>query len=225
MTKGRSLSRDEVRAYDARAIAVGVPGIVLMENAARGATDLLLKLGIKGPISIICGKGNNAGDGFVMARQLTAAGKAVTVELLGNPDQLKGDAPIAFKPLAAFKIPVHCWKTDAEGRLTSQQLDAFLSRLNASDWLVDAMLGTGTQGSIRPPFDQVIELMNRSGRKILAVDLPSGLDADTGKPLGPTVHATATATFVARKKGFDVPGSEVFTGPVHVVSLGLPDDF
>jgi len=225
MTTSRSLSRDEVRAYDARAIAIGVPGIVLMENAARGATDLLLSRGVTEQISIVCGKGNNAGDGFVMARQLTAAGKAVTVELLGNPDHLKGDAQIAFKPLASFRIPVRIWKTDSEGKLSPEQLDELLSTFQESEWLVDALLGTGTQGTIRSPFDQVIELMNRSGRKILAVDLPSGLDADTGQPLGPTIHATVTATFVARKKGFDVPGAEEFTGPVQVISLGLPDDF
>ncbi|MBX9656129.1 NAD(P)H-hydrate epimerase [bacterium] len=225
MTKNRSLSRDEVREFDARAIEIGIPGIVLMENAARGATDLLLSLGVDGPISIVCGKGNNAGDGFVMARQLTAAGYSATVELLGDPDLLKGDARLAFKPLGALKIPVRCWKTDAEGKLTPAQLAELRSRFETADWLVDAMLGTGTQGAIRSPFDQVIELMNYSGRKILAVDLPSGLDADTGKPLGPTIHATATATFVARKKGFDVPGADGFTGTVQVVSLGLPADF
>ena len=215
MTLPHSLSREEAREYDARAIAAGIPGIVLMENAARGATELLLSLGVTGSVSIVCGKGNNAGDGFVMARLLHAAGKSAIVELVSDPADLKGDALLAYQLLATLGIPIH--------RVDLNDLGGFLSRLRRSEWLVDALLGTGAEGPVRSPFDQVIEVMNSSGRPIFAVDLPSGLDADTGRPLGPTIKAAVTATFVARKKGFDEPGSEQFTGPVHVISLGVSE--
>lgn len=207
-----SLTRKEVRDYDAQAIVAGIPGIVLMENAGRGATELLMSLGVSGAVAIVCGKGNNGGDGFVMARHLACAGKSASVELVADPDELRGDARIAFQPLRALGIPVL--------RVDSGSIDAFARRLAGADWIVDALLGTGTAGDIRPPFDQVIEAMNAAGRKILAVDLPSGLDTDTGEPLGAAIRAHCTATFVARKRGFDNPASEAYTGPVHVLGIG-----
>jgi NAD(P)H-hydrate epimerase len=201
------MTREEVRAYDRDAIARGVPGIVLMENAAKGATGVLFGLGAAGPVAIVCGKGNNAGDGFVMARLLAERGIVVTVDLVGQPAELKGDARTAFERMAASGIEA---KDCGSG---------FERRLAAADWIVDALLGTGTAGPIRPPFDRVIEDINAAGRPVLAVDLPSGLDFDTGDPLGPTIRATHTVTFVARKRGFDNPASVAYTGEVHVVSI------
>lgn len=205
---GRSLSRAEVRDYDRRAIAAGVPGIVLMENAGGGAARLLVSLGLSGPVGIVCGKGNNAGDGFVIARHLTDMGLSPHVFLLADPVELTGDAAVAFAPLLRLGIPCH------------PVADDLAARLAECAWVVDALLGTGTQGEVRPPFAAAIEGINRCGRPVLAVDLPSGLDCDTGLPLGPTVRATHTATFVARKLGFDNPASAPFTGRVHVLAIG-----
>lgn len=205
---GRSLSRAEARDYDRRAIAAGIPGIVLMENAGRGVAELLVSLRISGPVGIVCGKGNNAGDGFVIARHLMDMGFSPQVFLVSVPRELTGDAKVAFAPLARLGIPVHAVTDDLAARLA------------ACAWAVDALLGTGTQGDIRPPFAAAIECINQCGRPVLAVDLPSGLDCDTGLPLGLIVRATHTATFVARKLGFDNPASVPFTGHVHVLSIG-----
>lgn len=208
MSFSRNLSRDDVRTYDRVAIERGIPGPVLMENAAGGAARLLMSLGARGPIAIVCGKGNNGGDGFVMARILAAHGFPVEIVLMGPSSELAGDAAIAFAPLRHLGIAI------------SPVDDRLLQRLYRSEWIVDALLGTGTRGEIRPAFGQVIETINRARRSVFAIDLPSGLDCDSGVPLGPTVRARHTATFVARKQGFDHPASEAFTGKVHVIPIG-----
>jgi NAD(P)H-hydrate epimerase len=91
-----------------------------------------------------------------------------------------------------------------------------------ADWIVDALLGTGTRGSVREPYLSAIESINATPARVLAVDLPSGLDCDTGEPLGVVIRADHTATFVARKIGFEAEGVEKFTGTVHVVDIGVP---
>jgi len=96
------------------------------------------------------------------------------------------------------------------------------TELTGSDWIVDALLGTGTQGTIREPFVSAIDAINSAKRKVFAVDLPSGLDCDTGQPLGICVRADHTATFVARKIGFEIPGTAEWTGAVHVIDIGVP---
>lgn len=212
MSYATSLTREQIRKYDQIAIEMGIPGPVLMENAARGAVDVLLRVGVSGPVTIVCGKGNNGGDGFVMARWLHSMERTVAVELACDPDEISGDAAIAFAPLAKLKIPVH-----QIGKGTA-------SRLHGSQWVVDALLGTGATGAVRPPYDTVIEQINGSHRPVLSVDIPSGLDCDTGKPLsdeGPVVSADHTVTFVAHKRGFDSPPSRQWTGQIHVVSLGV----
>lgn len=205
-----SLTRQAVRNFDQNAISNGVPGPVLMENAARGVTDLLLSLGISGPVTIVCGKGNNGGDGFAIARLLQAARVPVTVEMVVPESDLSGDAKVAFDPLRGLKVP--CSPCDGD----------LLDRLRQSEWILDAVLGTGTRGEVREPFARVIETINQAKRKILAVDLPSGLDCDTGQTLGMAVRADHTATFVARKQGFDLPSSVAYTGIVHVLPIGVP---
>lgn len=207
-----TLSREQVRAYDAAAIAAGIPGPVLMENAARGAVDLLLSLGVCGPIAVVCGKGNNGGDGFAMARLLRAAGATVSVELAARTDEIQGDARTAFAPLASLGVPVR--QVHVTGRRELAR------RLALAEWIVDAVLGTGAVGAIRPDLGEIFETINAARRRVLAVDLPSGLDADVGAPLGPAVRAACTATFAARKKGFSNPASEAYTGAVYVVPIG-----
>ncbi|MCA9056186.1 MAG: NAD(P)H-hydrate epimerase [Planctomycetaceae bacterium] len=210
------LTREQVRDVDRCAIEeYGVPGIVLMENAGRGAAECLLRQRVTGPVVICCGRGNNGGDGFVIARHLDLAGAQVHLVLTSPVAELSGDARINADIAARSELPM---------TVLPEQPDAAVNEaaLHGAEWIVDALLGTGTRGEVREPFASVIEAINRSGAKVLAVDLPSGLDCDTGQPLGPCVRAELTATFVARKVGFDNPDAAGFLGSVNVIGIGAP---
>lgn len=210
------LSRKWIREVDRRAIEeYGIPGPVLMENAGRGTVDLLCRMEIDGTVLVLCGRGNNAGDGFVIARHLELRGFRSEVLLCSSPDQLQGDALLNFNILRKSGIPVHSLTDPNVG-------DHLGERLRAADWIVDAMLGTGAVGAVRPPFDRIIAAVNQAGKKVLAVDLPSGLDCDGGPTAGAVVRANITATFVAWKPGFLVQGAGTFTGEVHVLDIGAP---
>lgn len=211
----RSLTRAEVRDVDRRAIEdYGLPGVVLMESAGRNAAAVLLSQGITGPVVICCGKGNNGGDGFVVARHLDNAGIEVKVLVACDLGDIAGDALPFFRTLIAARMCVgaFCKATTAE----------WLHEFASAEWIVDALLGTGLMGAVREPYVTPIEAINASGKKVLAIDLPSGMDADTGQPLGACVRATRTVTFVARKFGFDQPGAQQWTGPVDVADIGVP---
>ncbi len=211
------LSREQVRAIDRRAIdEFGVPGVVLMENAGRGAAEVLLSLGARGPVVVCCGKGNNGGDGFVIARHLDNRGVPVRVLLFARPEELTGDAAVNCEIVrrAGIAMEVH------SGPALDGQ--ALRKELAAAEWVVDALFGTGLAGAVRPPFDGVIGAINASGAKVLAVDIPSGLDCDSGQPLGVTVRALHTVTFVAMKQGFAQPAAREWVGEVHVADIGAP---
>ena len=213
----RPLSRDEARELDRRATEdFAVPGVVLMENAGRGMAGLLLSLGVRGPVVVACGKGNNGGDGLVIARHLDIAGISVHVVLFDDSENATGDAAINNIIVARTRIPrtILAGASFDEGRLVGILRDA--------DWVVDALFGSGLRGPVRPPYDRVIGAINASGASVFAVDIPSGLDADTGAATGPTVRATHTATVVAPKKGFALPGAEAWLGRVHIVGMGAP---
>lgn len=216
MTPVNRLSRDEVRSVDQRTIEeFGLPGIALMENAGRGVFELLVSLKATGPVKICAGKGNNGGDGFVIARHLDNAGIPVEIFLLADPAELKGDAAINFHVAQRMGIAI---RTDPD----LNHPEAFHDFLNSADWIVDALLGTGVQGNIREPYATAISIINQAPRFKLAVDLPSGLDCDTGQPLGECIHAHQTATFVAEKQGFANPDSRQYTGTIHVLQIGAP---
>lgn len=203
------LTRDQCREVDRRAIEVcGISGVVLMENAGRGSVDVMERLGIGGPVVILCGKGNNAGDGFVIARHLEIRGHACRVNLLGDPSELRGDAAGNFAILKTTNVPI------ADFDATQDSGEAV--------WIVDAMLGTGARGEPRPPFDAAIDWLNAQSCKKLAVDVPSGLDCDTGKPATHTVRANHTCTFAAMKAGFVPASAKPFTGQVHICDIGVP---
>jgi NAD(P)H-hydrate epimerase len=207
----------QLRELDRRAIEeFGIPGPVLMENAGRGAVEHMFRWGISGKVVICCGKGNNGGDGLVMARHLDAAGVDVEVILTSGPQQLSTDASLQYRIIRQAGIKLHL--------ATPDQLkgDWFVNQIRNADWIVDAMFGTGLTGPLRPPFDSAIKTINSSPSRKLAVDIPSGLDGDSGKPLGETIRATHTVTFVARKTGFNTVESVPFLGQVEVVPIGLP---
>ncbi len=209
-------TRDQCRRLDRAAIQhYGISGMVLMENAGRGVADRLQRLGIDGPVLICCGKGNNAGDGFVIARHLDLREVAVRVLLWADPAQLAGDAAANYRILERAGIPLECFPR-------GHQPARLQSHLDTAAWVVDALLGTGAQGDPRPPLDAVIDQLNASGTAILAVDVPSGLDCDTGHPSAHTIRAAHTCTFVARKAGFRAPGADRYLGMVHVLDIGAP---
>lgn len=197
-----------------------MPGLLLMENAARSCVDVLLRLGISGPIGICCGRGNNGGDGFAMARRLDLLGYPVKVFFWGKPEKLTGDAATNFQILTRTDIPIL-----TNGSIDQMPID-FTKQLEAelirADWIVDALLGTGFQGPLRPPLIDVIRRLNQSSAKRLAVDLPSGLDCDLGTPSVPTFRADHTCTFVAEKVGFQNLAAKSFLGTIHVVDIGAP---
>jgi NAD(P)H-hydrate epimerase len=207
------LSRDEVRSLDRRASEeFGMPGLALMENAGRGAAELLLRLSVGGRVVICAGKGNNAGDGFVMARHLDNHHIDCHVVLLNRAHDLSGDAAVNFHVIDKAGLPI-------EVNVPFDEVSLQRTLANA-DWVVDALFGTGLTGPVRPPYDSAVALINQSAARVLAVDIPSGLDCDTGRPLGPTVKANHTATFVAPKKGF--PSAQEWLGEVHVLDIGAP---
>jgi NAD(P)H-hydrate epimerase len=210
------LSRDEVRAVDRRAIEeYGVPGVVLMENAGRGAAEVLLSLGARGLVSVCAGKGNNGGDGFVIARHLDIRQVSVRILLFARAEELGGDAATNFRIIEKSGLPITVFGADVDH-------SAIAAELATSEWVVDALFGTGLTGPVRPPFDRVIAAINASQAHVLAVDIPSGLDCDTGRPLGATIRAEHTVTFVAAKKGFAAPEAKEWLGQVHVVGIGAP---
>jgi NAD(P)H-hydrate epimerase len=218
----RPLSRDEVRALDARAAhELGLPTLVLMENAGRGAAARLAELAGPGRLrtTIVCGPGNNGGDGGVVARHLDAWGFPVQVVWFARRDQIKGDAETQWKIVERSEIPQEIAFEGHDRPPSPADLDALLAD---ADWLVDGLFGTGLTRPVEGTHREVIAAMNRSEKPILALDLPSGLDADSGRPLGLAITARATVTFVARKIGFDAPGAAAYTGEVSVVDIGLP---
>ncbi|OHB71834.1 MAG: NAD(P)H-hydrate epimerase [Planctomycetes bacterium RBG_13_63_9] len=221
----RVLGRAESRRIDQRAMRqYGMGGLVLMENAGRGVADRLCQLVAGDPfatgkasqrIVICCGKGNNAGDGFVIARHLDLRGFGVRVLLWAEPGELTGDAAVNFRILEKTDVPIEVFG----GRHDAERLDRHLA---GAAWIVDALLGTGARGEPRPPLGAVIDQLNAAPSPILAVDLPSGLDCDTGEPAQHTIRAAVTCTFVALKAGFLAPGAGQYSGQVHVLDIGAP---
>ena len=214
----RTLTRDQARRLDARAMSdFGVPGVVLMENAGRSMAELLLSLGATGLVVICCGRGNNGGDGFVIARHLDIAGVAVRVLLFADPATLHDDAAINYQICVKSAL-------DVQTILSADPLDVgrYQTAFQSAAWLVDALFGTGLSRAVSAPLDRVIEAMNAAPGRRFAVDIPSGLDADTGRPLGACVRADHTATVVAPKAGFAAPEARPYLGQVHVVGMGAP---
>jgi NAD(P)H-hydrate epimerase len=210
------LTRYWAQKIDERAVdEFDMVGLVLMENAGRGCADLLDRLGIDGTVVICCGKGNNAGDGLVMARHLDLRGYRVKVLLWCAPESLRGDASRNYEIARRAELPlVACPARSDAAWLRGELGDA--------DWIVDALLGTGSRGEPRPPLDAVIDVLNDHPARKLAVDLPSGLDCDTGEPASHVFRADHTATFVAPKAGFRSAAARPLLGTVHVLDIGAP---
>jgi hydroxyethylthiazole kinase-like uncharacterized protein yjeF len=200
---------EQQRAIDQWAIEdLGIPGAELMERAGAGLAALVLERAPEGRVAVVCGKGNNGGDGLVVARLLRDQGRQVDVLLLADPGELRGDArtnlerlpeppPVTFSPAA----------------------------LAGAGAIVDAILGTGFSGSPREPAASAITAINAAGSEgavIIACDVPSGVDASTGEVAGEAVRAAATATFHAGKPGLWIAPGKGLAGEVTVVDIGIP---
>ncbi|MGD1277133.1 MAG: NAD(P)H-hydrate epimerase [Tepidisphaeraceae bacterium] len=203
------LSRQQIRQIDRLAIQrYGIPGVVLMENAARAVAEAAWTMLGQEPhatVLVVCGGGNNGGDGLAAARHLHNRGADVRIVLISDPAKYENEAKINWEIVRPMKLPI---ASGVEGR---PQL------------VVDAIFGTGLTQAPRPPFAQIVEAMHGFGVPILSVDIPSGLDCDSGKPLGPAcVKATRTVTFVAEKIGFAQPTARQYLGEVTVADIGCP---
>lgn len=207
----------EMRKLDEKTInECGIPGVVLMENAGRGAAVLTRAhfgdlAGRR--VAVVCGRGNNGGDGHVMARIFHGWGAMVRVFLLGKIDKVGGDAKINLD--VALKMGIEVIEIVNEERLQ-------LFDLSDADLIVDAILGTGLNSDVRGLYRDVIEKINRSGLPVAAVDTPSGLDSDTGRILGTAVRADLTVTFGLPKIGLLLPPGEELAGRLEVVDIGIP---
>jgi len=214
------MTRDQVRAVDSWAInELGVPGVVLMENAGRSCAELIKdKLAsVANPkVCIFCGTGNNGGDGYVIARHLLNSGFKVVVVICGNRSKIKGDAKINMDILERLGQPIE------QLSLTDGDIPRLVKTFAAdAGMVIDSLFGTGLAGQLSDEYKQLIESINAAGCPILAVDIPSGLDCDSGQPLGAAIRATYTVTFVAVKKGFTSSGDAAqYTGEVFVASIG-----
>ena len=214
------MTRQQVRDFDSWAInTVGIDGCVLMENAGRGCCQVIIQrlAGIDSPsVCILCGGGNNGGDGFVIARHLTNASIKTTVVICSDADRIGGDARMNLDIIERMNIPIE--RIDmATGNIAEQ----FVRHSAGSDMLIDAIFGTGLKGIIRPDYIELIDAVVAANIPVIAIDIPSGLDCDSGQPLGSAVKAAATVTFVAVKKGFTLPCAKQYTGDIFVASIGI----
>jgi len=215
------MGRDEVRAFDRWAIdTLGIPGVALMENAGRSCAELIKEelAGVEGAkVCIFCGTGNNGGDGYVIARHLLNSGFKVVVVVCGDRSKIKGDAKINLDILERLGQPIE-QLSPSEPNIP-EKVKAFAS---GADMLVDSLFGTGLKGELSDEYRQLIRSINAQNCSVLAVDIPSGLDCDTGEPLGAAVRATYTVTFVAVKAGFTSANNAAqYTGEIFVASIGV----
>jgi NAD(P)H-hydrate epimerase len=208
------LTRQQVREVDRRAIQeYGIPGVVLMENASRNASRVALVMLRRRTRSalVLCGGGNNGGDGLAIARHLHNRNIDVQIAATVAPEEYKGDAAVNASIAQAMGLPI---VPISPGLIAAWQ----------GGLIVDAIFGTGLS---RPPgedFAALVQAVEKSPARVLAVDVPSGLDCDTGLPLGVAMRAEVTVTFVARKIGFANPASREYTGRVVVADIGVPKE-
>jgi NAD(P)H-hydrate epimerase len=215
------LSREQSRLVDRIAIdEYGISGIVLMENAGRGACDCIVGVaegggrgGDRSPVVIFCGGGNNGGDGYVIARYLRNAGFDVRIGVASDPTSLPPDAATNYRICRAMNVSMAAADSVA---------------IDAADVVVDALLGTGFRGVVRATLAELIERINHADKRaVVAIDIPSGLDCDTGQPSNATIRADQTVTFFTSKRGFEFDVSDEYTGGrehIRVVDIGAPHD-
>ena len=210
----RIISREEAKLIDERvAKELGLSTLILMENAGRSVAEEIIKLKKK-RVAIFCGKGNNAGDGFVCARHLLSKGLNPDVFLLTEISEIKNEARINLDTLLKLKPKI--FKINAENFIF------YKNKIKNYDLVVDAIFGIGLKGEILGLFKEVIEAINSLAKYVVSIDIPSGLDADRGKILGACIKADKTITFLAIKKGMLINEGPKYSGKIIVKDLGFP---
>ncbi|GIW98839.1 MAG: NAD(P)H-hydrate epimerase [Pirellulaceae bacterium] len=212
----RVLTSQEVRLVDRIAIEFyHMHSLVLMENAASGCAAWLRDEFVDPQRAVVlCGRGNNGGDGLVIARHLRVAGWECDAIVHGNLDGLRPDA----------QANARIFMVDAPDRVhfVEQPDEGTRQLLERADVIIDAMLGTGATGNPKPPLDTWIDWANRSRGRRIAIDIPTGIDADSGQRYAPAFQAEKTLTFVAQKPAMVAPGAESLFGAIAVMPIGLP---
>ena len=210
----RALAVEQMQEADRRAIhELGIPGTVLMYNAGKTVFDFIKsKYPSSKNVGILCGKGNNAGDGFVIAHLLSLSGVSVRVVCLAQESAYVNDALVFLKLCLNEMIDVRFPETQ-------EKMVEETKGLSSCDLLIDSLLGTGTRGQVREPFASVIKAIPTSV-KMISVDLPSGMNGNTGEVCGVCVKANHTITFAAAKKG--IVNKEELTGELIVTDIGMP---
>ncbi len=209
------LTCQQVRRIDQLAVdQYAMPPVILMENAGLNASGIICReyASLKGKkVSVFCGPGNNGGDGFVIARHLHNAGYNVKTVITGPIEKFKGDGLTNYNIIARMNIPV----------LTIDDVDDVLAE---SVLVIDALLGTGFNGEVHSPIDYFIEKINDSGKPVVSIDTPSGLDCYAREPSSKTVKADMTITFVDVKEALTTMESEPYVGKIEAVGIGIPKE-
>jgi len=207
------LNAAQMRELDRTTIEdIGIPGPVLMEIAGRGCAQAVEDLlGGAGHVLVVCGKGNNGGDGLVAARHLAGSGYRVDILLLAEPGQVSGDAALNLGILRRLNIPVQ--PVGESGQLPGS---------GRHDIIIDAILGTGLKSEVRGLYAQAIDWINGSGLPVVAVDVPSGISSDNGRVLGRAVRAAETVTFGELKPGLVFHPGAAHAGRIRIIDIGIP---
>ncbi|MFP4473777.1 MAG: NAD(P)H-hydrate epimerase [Candidatus Omnitrophota bacterium] len=218
MTRQKALTVKQMKQADRSAVErYGISSEVLMENAGRGAAEeifRILKRSRRRDICIVCGVGNNGGDGFVAARQLMVLGVRPHVVLIGKPGALKQAALKNYKILRALQIPI---------RNVQRVTPGVLRLLQKSAVVVDAIFGIGLNRLVKEPYASMIQAMNDFGPRIISLDIPSGLDGTTGQTYGICIKAAFTITFHRSKTGLSRGEGPALCGRVLVKHIGCPE--
>ncbi len=214
----RLIKAQEMAAIDQQAInQLGIPGVVLMENAGRAASEVFCREFAEywpGPVQVLAGKGNNGGDGYVMARLLAEKGWQVQTLILGSQEDVLGDAAVMLNILQQLQQPI---KFVGDAKELRKNVAAAEPQV-----VIDALLGTGLKSNVRGLFAAAIELINQIPCKVFAVDIPSGVDGSSGRICGMAVQADLTVTFDQAKIGHGSHPGAACAGRLEVVDIGIP---
>lgn len=214
----------EIQRIDKIAIEkIGIPSVVLMENAGRAVAREVQRV-LKGKrrprVCVVCGLGNNAGDGFVAARYLRSVGTGTKIFLIGEGRQLKHDAAVNYQILKKIKYPI----IECRGTKFCAPAETIAHDIARADIVVDAIFGVGLNRQIEEPFRGVMETINREAKYVVSVDIPSGLDGTTGKVYGTCIKADVTVTFSFAKRGFFLKEGPAHAGRIVVADIGIPKE-
>jgi NAD(P)H-hydrate epimerase len=217
----RILNAAQMREADRRTIEdIGIPSLVLMENAGRqvvAAIEAVHSDLVERKVAVLCGRGNNGGDGFVVARTLMQRGIDVSVFVIGRVGEVRGDARINLEILGRLGITV-------VEIADSQAWDLHFTEISDCTLIVDAIFGTGLNAPLSGLLETVVADVNGAGIPVVAIDLPSGLSADTHDPIGDSIEAGMTVTLAAPKISLVLPPAETRAGDIVIADIGIPSD-